>query len=92
MKKLKLTPLIVTIIIILAGIQLVISHHLATSGEKVRQLEKEAQLIEEENRLLLEEVSQIGTLSKISLQAEEMGLVRTTQVIHFGSQIPLALK
>ena len=92
MKKIKILPLIITIVVVLAGVQLVISHQLATAGEEVRQLEKETQVIGEENRLLLEEVSQIGTLSKISLQAAEMGLVRTTQVIHLGSQTPLALK
>ena len=92
MKKIKLPALIILMIVVLASIQLVITHRLATAGEQIRQLEKESQRIEKSNNLLLEELSQIGTLSKISRQAEGLGLVRTTQVIHLGSQVPLALR
>lgn len=88
----KLVFIVVGLVLILALIQLVISHQLATTGEKIRQLEEKAACLEEENRALVEETSKLSSLSKISLEAEKGGFLRTTRVLHLTPQVPVALK
>jgi len=91
-RKPKLLIIITTLVLILALVQLVVSYHLATLGGKLRQLETKIIQLEQENRVLAEEISSSGSLSKISLRAEELGFVRTTAVLHLTPQISVALK
>lgn len=91
----KINPKIIligVIALVLALIQLFISQRLATAGEEVRQFESKAAQIGEENRILVEEIGKMGSLSMISFKAREIGLVKTTQVFHLTPQIPVALK
>jgi len=88
----KLLFLIVGLVIILSLTQLVISHNLATTGEKVRQLELQADQLEEENATLTAEINKIGSLAKITEEAQKLGLVKATQVLHLTPEIPVALK
>lgn len=88
----KLSILVIMVVIILSLVQIVISHHLSTSGEKVRQLEEKTVQLEQENRQLNEEISNVGSLANVSFKATELGLVRTSQVEHLAPQIPVALK
>lgn len=90
-RKKKLTSLILTLVIVLSLIQLFISHRLATAGERVKEFEIRAVQIKEENNLLEEEVSQMGALSRVSQEAEKLGLVRASNVLYLTSQIPVAL-
>ena len=83
---------IVIITLLLALTQLAISHQLATAGEKIRLFEEENAKLKEENRVLKEEVSLFASLSRISQQAEELGFLRTTQVLHLTPQVSVALK
>jgi len=84
--------LIVVAVVFLAFVQLVIAHNLASLGGKVRLAETTAQIKERQNKLLREEIGEMGSLSRISSLAQEMGFVRTTQVLHLTSQVPFALK
>lgn len=79
-------------VLILALVQLFVSQRLATAGEEVRQLETEAAQLENENRILADEIGKMGSLSMISSKARDLGLVRTTQVFHLTPQVPVALK
>lgn len=88
----RVNVLVALIAIILSLVQIVISHHLSTSGEKVRQLEDRITFLEQENRILNGEIGAVGSLSSISSKASELGLVRTSQIQHFAPQIPVALK
>lgn len=90
-KKEKLTSLILGLVLVLCLIQLFISHRLATAGEKVKEFEVRAGQIKEENNLLEEEISQMGALSRVSQEAEKLGLVRTSNILYLTSQIPVAL-
>ena len=91
-KKPKLMILVSLILLILVSVQLIVSHHLATLGGKLRQLEIKTVQLEQENRLLAEKISGSGSLARISLKAQELGFVRTTAVLHLTPQIPVALK
>jgi len=88
----KLLIIVTSLVLILALTQLVVSYYLATLGEKLRQLEAKAAKLQQENRALAEEISGNGSLSKISLKAQELGFTRTTAVLHLTPQIPVALK
>ncbi|TSC54406.1 MAG: hypothetical protein LiPW31_130 [Microgenomates group bacterium LiPW_31] len=88
----KLLFLIVGLVVILSLTQLVISHNLATTGEKVRQLELQADQLEEENATLTAEINKIGSLARITEEAQKLGLVKATQVLHLTPEIPVALK
>ncbi len=88
----KLLIIVASLVLILALAQLVVSYYLATLGEKLRQLEAKAAQLQQENRVLAEEISNNGSLSKISLKAQELGFTRTTAVLHLTPQIPVALK
>jgi cell division protein FtsL len=88
----KLSLLVILTVITLSLVQIVISHHLSTSGEKIRQMEDRIALLEQENRTLNGEIGSVGSLSSISAKASELGLVRTSQIQHFAEQIPVALR
>jgi cell division protein FtsL len=88
----KLVFVVVISVLLLALTQLAISHQLANSGEKIRRFEEETARLEEENRALIEQISKLSSLSKISLQAEKLGFLRTTRVLHLTPQVSVALK
>ncbi len=92
MKKEKLVSIIIFIVAALCLGEILISHHLVTAGEKLRLLEEKEANLKNEQRVLVEEIGQITSLSKISLKAQELGLVRTTQVLHLVPQLPIAKK
>jgi len=91
-KKPILLILLFLLISFLALGQLVVSHYLATMGEKLSLLEAKANQLEKENQVLEEEIKVSGSLSKISSRAKEFGFVKTTAVLHLTPQIPVALK
>jgi len=84
--------IVIFLVALLAIVQLLISHKLATMGERLRQTEKIASRKVGENQNLEEEIGKIGSLANISSQAQSLGFVRTTQVLHLVPQIPVALK
>lgn len=88
----KLIYLIVGLILVLAGFQLVISHGLATTGGKLRQWEEKTDLLEKENRILTEEINQMGSLARIANEAQKLGLVKSSKVLYLTPQIPVALE
>lgn len=90
--RVKLSFIIGSLVLILAIIQLVVAHRLATLGEVVHLCENKAVQLEQENLKMAEGISQVGSLSKISLRAEELGFVHANKVVHLTPQIPVALK
>ena len=91
-KSSRLVILVIALVLILSLMQIIITHNLATLGEDVRALENEADQLEQTRIILTEEINKLSSLSTISIQAEKLGLVRTTQVLHLTPQIPVALK
>jgi cell division protein FtsL len=91
-KKPKLIYLIVTLVLLLAGLQLVMAHCLATTGDQMRQLEDKASLIEKQNQLLSEEINKMGSLNRIATEAGKLGLVKANNFLNLTPQIPVALE
>lgn len=90
-KKLGLTAIVIFLVGLLVAIQLIITHTLATNGEKLRKLELECREVERADSVLNEEINKIGSLSRINEEAEKLGLVKASQVMHLTSQVPVAL-
>jgi hypothetical protein len=90
-KKNYLSMVIITTVLFLALAQLLISHRLASNGEIVRQLEQEATLLEKENKVLAEKISQFGSLRSVAVEAQKLGMKKTSQVINLTPQVPVAL-
>jgi len=88
----KLIYLIVTLVLLLAGMQLVMAHCLATTGEQMRQLEDKASLIQKENQLLSEEINKMGSLNRIASEAGKLGLVKANNFLNLTPQVPVALE
>lgn len=91
-KKPKLLILITSIIAVLFLSQLAISYNLATTGGKMRQLEEKSQKLEDQKRLLAEDINRMGSLSMIAEKAQAMGLVKVSGVLHLTPQVPVALE
>ena len=91
-KKPKLIYLIVTLVLLLASLQLVMAHCLATTGEQMRQLEDKASLIGKQNQLLTEEINKMGSLNQIASEAGKLGLVKANNFLNLMPQVPVALE
>lgn len=91
-KKSKSVCFIAVLVVLLALCQLLLSHYLATLGFQLRQFEEKSLGLQRESQVLQEEITRIGGLSKISTAAQDLGLVRTTQVLHLTPQLPVAWK
>jgi len=91
-KKPKLIYLIVTLVLLLASLQLVMAHCLATTGEQMRQLEDKASLIGKQNQLLTEEINKMGSLNQIASEAGKLGLVKANNFLNLTPQVPVALE
>lgn len=91
-KKPKLIYLIIGLILFLAGVQLVVTHCLANTGQRMRQLEKEADLLKRENSILTEEINKMGSLPRIATEASKMGLIKANNVLSLTPQVPVALE
>lgn len=89
--KTKISIIIFTIVFLLSMVQLVIAHNLATSGEKVRLLEAQINLLEKENNKLSVEINQTASLARIAGEAERMGLTKATHVLRLTPEIPVAM-
>ena len=87
----KILIAIFSVVFFLSLTQLIISHNLATAGEKVRTLEAEINRLEKENAVLASEINKTASLSRIAVEAEKIGLSRATHVFHLTPEIPVAM-
>jgi cell division protein FtsL len=91
-KKPKLIYLIMALVLFLAGLQLVMAHCLATTGDQMRQLEEKADLIKKKNQLLTEEINKMGSLNRVASEAGKLGLVKANNFLNLTPQVPVALE
>ena len=91
-KKPRLVIFIISLVVILSLVQLTISYWLATTGGKMRQLEEKATLLEQQNKILREDINYMGSLSRVNQEAQNLGLVKANSVLHLIPQVPVALE
>jgi cell division protein FtsL len=89
--KINLPLLVISWVILLAVVQLVLTHRLATSGEAMKELEIKSERLKEKNELLKEETTALGSLRRIAQKAEEMGFVAQNNLLPLKPEIPVAM-
>ena len=89
-KKFSLFGLLFALVLLLTFVQFVISYRLATMGDRVRKAESRAVELEANNHLLTSQINKMGSLLEISTKANNLGFVRTTQVVHLKQEVPVA--
>lgn len=89
--KTNLLKLLLAAVIVLALIQVYASHRLSTAGKLVAELEEKAEKIQSENKLLKEEINQLGSLSVIYQKAQSLGFKPASQIVYLSSEIPVAM-
>lgn len=88
----KLKTLIIITVLVLAAVELLVSHRLATAGQVVRQLELQAESLKKENQVMREKVALGGSLSSLAAKATELGLAKSQKIVSFSPEIPVALR
>ena len=78
-------------ILLLALVQIYVSHRLATAGKLVAELENETLKIRDENQKLREEISHLGSLSVVFEKAHKLGFKTTKEVVYLTPEVPVAL-
>lgn len=89
--KINLPILIIILVLSLALAQLVITHHLATAGGAIKEIEIKAERLEDKNEVLRQEINQLGSLKRVSLEAEKLGFIRNNNLLHLTPEIPVAM-
>ena len=85
-------PILITFLVIgLALVQLVLTHHLATAGGAIKELEIEASRLAKKSELISQEITQLGSLRRVSQEAEKLGFVRHNSLLHLTPEIPVAM-
>ncbi len=88
----KKLPILITFLVIgLTLVQLVLTHRLATAGEAIGELEIETSRLEKKNELIKQGITQLGSLRRISQEAEKLGFVRNNSLLHLTPEIPVAM-
>ena len=85
-----LVLVVVAVVLILAGVQLVISHQLATTGGQIRALEQETDQLRTANLQLQQVMSEAGALAKVAERAQSLGLKRNPVIVYLPSQVTVA--
>lgn len=93
MKKpvLLLTSLL-TIVIVLAVVQVIISNSLSTRGVGLDSLDQELTFYKKENILLKEKLLKISSLSYVASSAAKIGFIEEKSRIFVSSSLPIAVK
>ena len=79
------------LIVVLALVQIYVSHRLATAGKRVAELENTALAISEKNQQLREEISCLGSLAVVSEKARHLGFKTTSEIVYLTPKVPVAL-
>lgn len=86
-----LPALVISLVILLALVQLGLTHQLATSGQAVKELEIKTQRLKEKNEVLKQEVTDLGSLRRVVQKATEMGFVAQDELLPLKPEIPVAM-
>jgi Tfp pilus assembly protein PilO len=92
-KKHRLTSshFLIVILLLLMGVQVYFSNKIATTGEQLSYLETKARQLEDENRKMLAENVNIGSLQQLAAKAKELGYVEPKEIVNFASPDSIAL-
>ncbi|MBU0618871.1 hypothetical protein KKD62_01395 [Patescibacteria group bacterium] len=92
MKNRSLLKLMILILIIFGVGQILVCSYLANKGQQLKEIEKTVLALEKENRVLVKDVAQVTSLSKLKIQASERGFVVNPEILDLSSLPVVALK
>lgn len=93
MKKILTSPLhlfLLMAIIILMVVQVLIFNKDSTNGKKLKDINREAKEIEEQNVSLTQQIASASSISTISNLAQVLGFTSTSNVISLSGALPIA--
>ena len=92
MKKLKSFFLIWLTAGFLVLANLVASNQMANTGGRVKELEKEINVLERENASLEQKTASVSSLLKLKEQAEKLGFSSASEILYLRGEIPVAMR
>ena len=81
-KNKKIWVFVASVLAIVLTAQLVVSNILAARGNELAKLDKEAAILSRNNQTIKQEMSQHGSLTKIAVLAEGLGMVKPESLIY----------
>jgi len=88
----KLHLILVSMVVILALLQIIFANRLTEAGKNLRKLEEESASLEAENSKLKTEIAVLGSIERLKSQTEKLGFVPQTSIINLTIQKPIAFK
>jgi cell division protein FtsL len=82
--------LIMIVVAVLGVLQIWASHRLATSGERLTEIDDRIKQLQSDDLILSQEIYKAGSLAEISDKAGKMGLVKTTRVLNLTPEVSVA--
>ena len=78
------------IILVLSGVQVVISARLSTTGVELSQIEEELDVLRRENSLFTEQILRESSYNRIASKSAEQGFVENTENFSLASPVVVA--
>lgn len=86
----KLNILLVTVIFILASVQVFLLNRYSTMGDSWNNIDAETTKTARENDILNQKIASASAISSLSARAEKLGLVNGSKIISLTKNLPLA--
>lgn len=86
----KIWYIVFSLLVVIISAQLVVTNILASKGEELRRLEAKSEQLERENRALQEELAVKTSLVVISRSAENLGFVKSNNLLYLDLSNPVA--
>lgn len=87
----KLTIIAFLSVAILFSANLIVSNILATNGEQLRLLLQRTSNLKDQNSRLNQEINNNSALNTLEKKAQELGFIKSTQILTLSSQPPVAM-
>ena len=65
---------------------------LSTSGAMIDQVNQKTQTLEKQNNQLNDEITKLGSLTRISNEAQKFGFINGGSMVNLASEVPIALR
>jgi len=85
-----LFPTLPLIAVILSVASIVAHNFLATSGQDLKSLQSQAQVLAEQNISLRQHIADSSSLTTLKYRAEALGFISPDRVVFINSSLPLA--
>jgi cell division protein FtsL len=92
MKEKRILVLVFGVVGLLFLAKFLMANMLSGAGLKLTYLSEQSSQVSQENSFLSEEIVKLSSLSRISQEAQNLGLDKPSLVINLSSEVPVALR